>query len=65
VTVTRDDLEAKLSEIEAALGKQAEKARSKMLPIGIIGVIVLLVVVFLLGRRRGRKSRTIVEIRRF
>lgn len=63
--VTRADLEAKLREIrgtaEDATPDVPETAqRTGMIVASVAG----LVVVFLLGRRRGKKKSTIVEIRR-
>ena len=62
--VTRGDIEAKLGEIQDSLTTQAEQARSKLLPAGIAAAVLLVLIAYLLGRRRGKKSTTIVEIRR-
>lgn len=63
-TITRDDLEAKFRGVQDELqGKVAEGKRTVVGTAAGIGV-VLMVLMFLLGRRSGRKKRTIVEIRR-
>ena len=62
--VTRADIEAKLAEIRGVTDDTAEVAEGAAktgLVIAGIGVVVL---AFLLGRRRGHKKSTIVEIRR-
>lgn len=64
MTVTRSDIEAKLGEIQSAVTEQAQGARSRMVPLGIAALVLLLVIAFLVGRRRGRRKTTIVEIRR-
>jgi hypothetical protein len=62
--VTRGDIERKLDEIREAERAQADKARSKAVPVIIAGVVLTILLAYLLGRRRGRKKTTIVEIRR-
>jgi len=63
-TVTRDDIEAKLVEIQDALTEQAEGARSRAVPVGIAALVLLVLLAYVLGRRKGKKQTTIVEIRR-
>lgn len=62
--ITRDDLEAKFRELEGGARRQAESARPTLLAAGIGAVIIVLLLSFLLGRRAGKKSTTIVEVRR-
>lgn len=62
--ITRDDLEATFRGLQDDLqGKVAEKKRTVVGTAAGVGT-VLLVLMFLLGRRSGRKKRTVVEIRR-
>ena len=62
--MTRADIEAKFRELQGDLTSAAEGAKSKAIwPAGVLAVIVLLVV-FLAGRRAGQKKSTVVEIRR-
>ncbi|HEX4490445.1 MAG TPA: hypothetical protein VH914_04480 [Acidimicrobiia bacterium] len=62
--ITRADLEAKLRDITGDVGETVEAARG----IGVAvasGVGVLLVVgAYWFGRRKGRKRKTVLEIRR-
>ena len=62
--ITRDDLESKFKELRGEVGSTAESASGYLLPAGVLAALLLVVVVFLLGRRRGRMSRTVVEVRR-
>lgn len=61
---TRADIEAKLHEIRGEVDATAGEAKSYALTVGIVAAVVLIGGAFLLGRRRGRKRTTVVEIRR-
>jgi hypothetical protein len=62
--ITRDDIESKLRELQGEVDENLESARS----VGVaaaIGVGVLLVVLaYFLGRRRGKKRQLVLEIKR-
>ncbi len=63
MTVERSDLEDKLREIQGVIDETAEGARN----VGVaaaIGVVVLLLIVYLMGRRKGRKGSALVEVYR-
>ena len=62
--ITRADLEAKLREVRGEVEEKGEAAKSTGLTVALIGVVALVGVAFLLGRRRGRSKSTVVEIRR-
>lgn len=62
--ITRDDLEAKFREIQGDVTEVEEQARDYLGLAVVAGVAVLVVLAFTLGRRRGRRARTFVEIRR-
>ena len=63
--ITRDDLEAKFRQLTGDVEERAESARSTAVTIGAVLAVTVVLGVFLYGRRRGRKSTTIVEVRRF
>ena len=63
--ITRADIEAKLREISSATEAGAEAAKGTGTVAAIVAGGVAVVVVYLLGRRSGRKKRTVVEVRRF
>jgi len=62
--VTRGDIEAKLREIQGGADAGADAARGAGIA-AVAGIVLgALVLAFLFGRRRGKKRRTVVEIRR-
>jgi hypothetical protein len=64
-TIGRDDIEAKLRELQGEVEVIGEEAKSYALTaVAIVGVAIV-AVAFVIGRRRGRRNRTIVEVRRF
>jgi hypothetical protein len=62
--ITLDDLEAKFRELEGGAREQVASARTTLITAGGIAVFVVLLLVFLLGRRAGKQRSTVVEIRR-
>ena len=62
--ISRDDLEDKFRELEGGAREQVESARSVVVTAGVVAVLLLLLLAFLLGTRKGHKRSTIVEIRR-
>jgi hypothetical protein len=63
-TVTRADIESKLREIRGVTDDSTEVAQQAARPLLIALGVAVVAGAFLLGRRRGRKRSTIVEIRR-
>jgi hypothetical protein len=63
-TVTRADIEAKLAEIRGIADETTEVAQEATKTAMIVAGAGVIVIAFLLGRRRGRKKSTIVEVRR-
>ena len=62
--VTRADIESKLREIRGVTDDSTEVAQQAAKPVLIALGVAVVIGAFLLGRRRGRKRSTIVEIRR-
>ncbi|HET6950563.1 MAG TPA: hypothetical protein VFI47_09320 [Acidimicrobiales bacterium] len=62
--ITRDDLENKLRELEGDARDQVASVRSTVVTAGIVAALVLLLLAYLLGRRKGAHRSTVVEIRR-
>ena len=62
--VTRADLEAKLSEIDAELSDTGEAIKPKAIAFGVGALVLILIIAFVLGRRKGKLATTIVEVRR-
>lgn len=62
--ISPDDIRSKLGEIQGEATHQVEGAKSQLLAIGAGAAILLLVIAFLLGRRGGKRSSAIIEVRR-
>jgi hypothetical protein len=61
--ITRADIEAKLGEVRDAAEAPADQAKQMGIAAGVAVLGVLVVIAFLLGRRRGRRRRGIIVIR--
>ena len=62
--ITRGDIEASLRGIQTGVGGKVRSQRANIIRgVSLAGVVVVLLV-FIIGRRSGRKRSTIVEIRR-
>ena len=62
--ITPDDLRAKIIGLQGDVSATADAAKSTAITVAAgVGTAIVLGV-FLLGRRRGRRSTTLVEIRR-
>lgn len=57
------DLEAKAREIQAALEETKESAQNTAVMAGV-AIAVVVGLAFLMGRRRGRRSKAVVEVYR-
>ncbi|HEU0171145.1 MAG TPA: hypothetical protein VFR26_06835 [Acidimicrobiales bacterium] len=62
--ISRDDLEDMFRQLEGGAREQAESARSTVITAGVVAALLLLLLAYLLGTRKGRKRSTVVEIRR-
>lgn len=63
MTITRQDIEAKANEIVAAVNQTKESARDTAVIAGVV-IALLVLAAFILGRRRGSRSKTLVEVYR-
>ncbi len=59
--VERADIEAKARQIEQALVETKESAQDKAVVVAV-AVVAIILVAFLLGRRRGKKGAAIIEV---
>lgn len=62
--ITRDDLEHRLRALQGDVEAVKESTIGVGVAAGGLVVVVLLVLVYVLGKRRGRKRYAFVEIRR-
>ena len=63
MTITRDDIEAKAMEIVSAVDETAESARDTAILAGVV-IAVIVAAAFIVGRRRGSRNATVVEVYR-
>lgn len=62
--VTRADIEHKLAQIRGIADDNTEVAEDAAKTGLVVAGVAIVVIAFVLGKRRGRKKSTIVEIRR-
>lgn len=62
--VTRADIEAKLRQIKGEVDTAAGAARPFGLVAGLVALVGLVGAAYVLGRRKGRKRTTVVEVKR-
>lgn len=53
-----------MREVEGGVTETREAATNTILTVGAIVVVSVVAVAFLLGRRKGKKRTTVVEVRR-
>ena len=63
MTISKQDIEAKARELVGVVDDTKESAKDKAV-IGAVAVAVLIGAAFLLGRRRGSRNKTMVEVYR-
>jgi hypothetical protein len=63
VTISRDDIERKAMELADAVDETTESVKNKAM-IGALIVAGVVVAAFLIGRRRGSRNKTLVEVYR-
>jgi hypothetical protein len=62
--ITRADLEAKLRDLTGDVSSTVETARGIGVAVAVGAGVLFVVSAYWLGRRKGRKRRTVLEIRR-
>lgn len=62
--VTRGQIEAKLREISGEAAEVGEQVRQYAVIVGTAVVLAAVGLAFVLGKRKGRRKTTIVEVRR-
>lgn len=63
-SVSRDDIERKLREIKGEAGEVAESGRNFAMMAAVAAAVVVVAAAYVLGRRKGKKRSTVVEVRR-
>ena len=62
--ITRDDLERQFRALQGEAREMVDEQSNKLLTAAGIGAVMIVVIIFLLGRRAGRRKNTYIEIRR-
>jgi hypothetical protein len=62
--ITKGDIEAKLREIQGDIGERTEAAKTPALAIAVGVAVVAIAAAYFLGRRKGKRRQTVLEIRR-
>jgi len=62
--ITRADIEAKFGELQGDVESAGETVKGMGMVIAGVVAVVVIGVVFMLGKRRGKRQTTTVEIRR-
>lgn len=62
--ITRDEIESKLRQLKGDAEEVAGAQKQTGLIAAGVGGVLLLALVYMLGRRKGRKRSAVVEIRR-
>lgn len=62
--IRKEDLEAKMRELQGGVEETKESATSMLLTVGVVVLVGVIAIAFFSGRRKGKKRTTIVEVRR-
>lgn len=63
MTLNRDDIERKAQELIGAVDQTKESVQNKAM-IGALVVAAIIALAFIIGRRRGGRNKTVVEVYR-
>ena len=62
--ITRDDIESKLREIRGDVSEVGNASKTYVVAAGAVLLTAVVAGAYLLGRRKGKRKTTLVEIRR-
>ena len=62
--ITKDDIESKLRELRGEVSERTEATKVPVLAVAVGVVFVAIAAAYVLGRRKGRRRQTVLEIRR-
>jgi hypothetical protein len=63
--ITRNDIEGKFRELRGEVDSATDSAKQYVAIAGAAVAVGVIAVAFFLGKRRGKRSTTVVEVRRF
>lgn len=62
--ISPDDIEAKFRDIQGQVDGVAEDSKKKVAIGGAVGAVLILLLIYVLGQKAGKKKSTVLEIRR-
>lgn len=62
--VSRDEIESKLREIRGEVDTAGAHVKQVAIVAGAVVAVAVVALAFTLGKRKGKKKRTVVEVRR-
>ncbi|MDH3754205.1 MAG: hypothetical protein OEU32_10075 [Acidimicrobiia bacterium] len=62
--ISRDDIENKFVELQQSVDTASAGARDTAKKVGLVALLLLLILAYILGRKRGKAGKTVVEVRR-
>ena len=62
--ISRDDIRSKLGDLQGEAQQQVAGVKNQAVAAGVGVAILVLIVAFVLGRRGGRRSSAVIEVRR-
>lgn len=62
--ITPADIEAKFRDIQGQMDVVAEDSKKKLAVAGMALTVIILLIVYVLGRNAGKKGSSVLEIRR-
>jgi len=62
--VTPADIEASMRKLQGQIGVVAEDSKKKAAIVGVILTVLIMLAIYILGRRAGVRKSTVVQIRR-
>jgi hypothetical protein len=62
--ITRNDIEAKLRELQGEVDDRVESVKVPAIAIAVGVAVVTVAAAYWFGKRKGKKRRTVLEIRR-
>ena len=63
--ITRKDIETKLRQIRGDVDTAEEAAKGVGTIVAGAAVVAVVIIVYLFGKKRGKRASTVVEVRRF
>lgn len=62
--ISRDDLEQQFRTLQSEITQKVDEKKQPALVAGTVGGLLLLLVMYMLGRRSGRKRSAVISVRR-